>query len=161
MKILRTPFTFMGQAIAQVFFQKAAQMYVNGENIQPLLKRLILHLAAYSFPIYLLLYLQGPSLFSFVFGENWREAGEYAQILAPWLFLGFVASPLSQVPIIVGKQAQMFRFSLIGNSMIIACIFYGGYVAEDIRVGFMWLSALLSIYLIFMLLWMIRIAAPK
>ncbi len=52
----------------------------------------------------LLLFLFSPALFAWIFGENWRAAGELAQILAPLYFLNFIASPLSYVFFVAGKQ---------------------------------------------------------
>jgi O-antigen/teichoic acid export membrane protein len=52
----------------------------------------------------LALLLFSPQLFAFAFGESWRPAGELAQILAPLCFLNFIASPLSYVFFVTGKQ---------------------------------------------------------
>jgi O-antigen/teichoic acid export membrane protein len=38
-----------------------------------------------------------PTLFFFMFGPEWSEAGEYAQIIAPLALIQFVFSPLSYV----------------------------------------------------------------
>ncbi|MCP4553117.1 MAG: hypothetical protein GY834_14010 [Bacteroidetes bacterium] len=48
--------------------------------------------------------IAGPDVFAFVFGEDWRFAGEYAQWLALPMYFGFVTSPLSAVFNVVGKQ---------------------------------------------------------
>ncbi|MEJ7808154.1 MAG: lipopolysaccharide biosynthesis protein, partial [Telluria sp.] len=45
-----------------------------------------------------------PDLCAWIFGEPWREAGEFARILAPLYFMNFVASPLSYVFFVAGKQ---------------------------------------------------------
>ncbi|WP_296944873.1 lipopolysaccharide biosynthesis protein [uncultured Massilia sp.] len=52
----------------------------------------------------LVLLLFSPDLFAWVFGASWRPAGELAQILAPLCFLNFIASPLSYVFFVAGKQ---------------------------------------------------------
>ena len=45
----------------------------------------------------LLLISFGQELFAFIFGEEWREAGFYASILAPMAFLRLICAPLSGV----------------------------------------------------------------
>ncbi len=50
------------------------------------------------------LLLFSPDLFAWIFGANWRAAGELAKILAPLYFLNFIASPLSYVFFVAGKQ---------------------------------------------------------
>ena len=52
----------------------------------------------------LILLLFAPALFAFVFGPSWRAAGDIARILAPLYFLNFIASPLSYVFYVTGKQ---------------------------------------------------------
>jgi O-antigen/teichoic acid export membrane protein len=52
----------------------------------------------------LFIFLFAPDLCAWVFGKPWREAGEFARILAPLYFLNFVASPLSYVFFVAGKQ---------------------------------------------------------
>jgi O-antigen/teichoic acid export membrane protein len=52
----------------------------------------------------LILLLFSPQLFAWVFGAAWREAGELAQVLAPLCLLNFIASPLSYVFFVAGKQ---------------------------------------------------------
>jgi O-antigen/teichoic acid export membrane protein len=51
-----------------------------------------------------ILLLFSPQLFTWIFGEAWRPAGELVSILAPLCFLNFVASPLSYVFYVGGKQ---------------------------------------------------------
>jgi O-antigen/teichoic acid export membrane protein len=52
----------------------------------------------------LLILAFAPSLCAWIFGEPWRPAGDFARILAPLYFLNFVASPLSYVFFVAGKQ---------------------------------------------------------
>jgi O-antigen/teichoic acid export membrane protein len=51
----------------------------------------------------LLLIFFGPTLFTFVFGPEWREAGEYAKILAPLALIQLVYLSLSYILIIREK----------------------------------------------------------
>ena len=52
----------------------------------------------------LCIFVFAPDLCARIFGEPWREAGEFARILAPLYFFNFVASPLSYVFFVAGKQ---------------------------------------------------------
>ena len=66
-----------------------------------------------------LLFFTGEELFAFVFGENWRQAGEFSQIMAPWLMLNFVVSPITQLPIVVNKLKSFFWIGLMGSLLLI------------------------------------------
>jgi O-antigen/teichoic acid export membrane protein len=51
----------------------------------------------------LTLLLFGPQLFAFLFGETWRTAGVYAQILAPAFAIRFIVSPVSTIFAVTGN----------------------------------------------------------
>ncbi len=56
--------------------------------------------------------LAGPDLFAFAFGEPWREAGVYAQYLAPWLCIASIASPLTRIFDVTDRQRTDLGFSI-------------------------------------------------
>ena len=161
LRILQAPFGLLGASVSQVFYQKASEIYKNGGDLQVLVKKTILSLSAMALPIFLILGFFAPPLFGFVFGKEWREAGTYAQILVPWIFLNFIVSPISQVPIIVGEQKRNFMLAVIGNSLILLSVIYGGFIAHNIRAGFYVLSGSISVYYIFLILWIFKISKKK
>ena len=57
----------------------------------------------------LVLVLAGPWLFAMVFGPSWREAGELARALSPYIGAHFVAAPLAVVTMAWGAQRWAFR----------------------------------------------------
>ena len=154
-RILKTPLGLIGSSVSQVFYRKATETYNSNGDLQLLIKKTIIRLSLIALPIFVLLFFFAPDIFSLVFGKKWREAGVYAQILTPWIFLNFIVSPISQIPIIVKKQKAIFFISLIGNSLIILSILFGVYIA-DIKAGFYFLSFFLTIYLIYILVWMYK-----
>ena len=119
LRALQVPVGIIGSALGQVLYQKFSLIYNNGENLLPYVKSIIFKLLAIALPLFLVLFFIAPSLFSFVFGEEWRVAGEYTQILIPYLFMNFLISPISQIPIILGKQKEIFYISLFGNILYI------------------------------------------
>ena len=67
-------------------------------------------------------------LFTFVFGEEWTIAGEYARILIPLIFIRFIATPLTLITIIFEKQNidliwQILLLTLTLITFLIAWIF--------------------------------------
>lgn len=109
------PMRILGNSITQVFFQKASEIHSNNHNLWPDIKKLIIRLALTGLPVFILILLFAPEIFSIVFGSKWHEAGVYAQILTPYLFATFIGAPISSIPMILNKQKQFFRISLIGN----------------------------------------------
>jgi len=113
MRVLQAPFNLIGYSIGQIFLQEAAHQYHEGKNIQPLIKKSILRTAVVALPIVIILVITGPDIFAFVFGDQWRESGQFARILAPWFFLDFIRTPISQVPVIIGKQRQWLAWNVL------------------------------------------------
>lgn len=103
-KMVIIPITVISGAIGDVFFQRASHEYnINGKCDKLFLKTLLL-LMVIGLPIFLFLFLFAPGLFAFVFGEEWRIAGKFTQIMAAPFYLQFVGSPLSHMFRIARKQ---------------------------------------------------------
>ncbi|PHR37184.1 MAG: hypothetical protein COA38_00400 [Fluviicola sp.] len=119
-RMLRMPLMLAGLAISQVFFQRCAEKFNKGEDILPLVLKAVKVLVLASIVPFGLIFLFGDELFAWVFSEKWRGAGEYSQIMAPWFMLNFIASPISFLPLILGKQKQFFAMAAVGAiSMIL------------------------------------------
>ena len=95
MRTLYTPLTFLSTSVGQVNLKKIVQLIHDKQALTPYLGRITLVLILIASMPASLLFLFGPELFAFVFGTDWRIAGEFAQILAPALIIRFTASTLS------------------------------------------------------------------
>jgi O-antigen/teichoic acid export membrane protein len=126
MRILQLPVTFIGQAIGQVFVQRASRAKYEGNLAQVSLKTFEALLQIGTFPI-LCISLLAPELFSFVFGERWRMAGVFAQFLGPWVLLMFAFSPISRLYSILQKQREDLFFQIINVTGRISSISFGYY----------------------------------
>lgn len=160
-RILTVPLSFIGSAIAYVFYQKASEVYREKGDLQKLSIQTLLGTSAIGLPIFIVFMIWGPELFAFVLGAKWYVAGEYARILSPWFFVKFVSFPLTQVPVIVNRQRQMFLLSIISIVSIFASLVYGGTAANNIETGFYLISISQVVFHIFMIAWMLRIANNK
>ena len=88
-------------------------------------RRAMLALAAIAAPLVIGLWLVGPDLFAWAFGERWREAGELARALALYIGVHFVASPLAVVTMAWGAQAWALKLALIGQGAFLAALALG------------------------------------
>lgn len=158
LRILMAPLFFFVNSFTQVFYQTASERYANGENLIPLLKKTVSNLALLAFPLMVLLLLFGPSLFAFIFGEEWRESGVYARLLAPYICLDFLRYGVSQLPIILGKVKQMFYWSLLGNVILFTSLLFGIIVYNDLKTGFVMVSMAMTIYFLFLFTWIYKLA---
>ena len=155
-RLLMSPMNLIGSSLAQVFYQTAAESYNMGHDVRPLIKKNIIVSSIIITPVLLILVIAGPSVFAIIFGENWREAGVYASILAPWFCLDFVRAPISQIPMIVGKIKKMLTFTFTGSIILVTTMLVGGIFLKDIKQTFMILSAAMSLYTLAIIIWLYR-----
>jgi O-antigen/teichoic acid export membrane protein len=134
-RILLIPVMLITTTIAQVFYQKASQEYYNGTDISKSLGKIVKTLFLWSLPAVVLFIFISPWLFSFVLGENWTTAGEYARYLVVWIFVKFVTGPVGVIPMIINRQKEYFILSLLGNVFLIAAVIIPGIL--QIRTDYM------------------------
>jgi O-antigen/teichoic acid export membrane protein len=157
-RIIKTPVSMVAGSVTQVFFQDTSEKYANGLPIQSMVVKMVRNLALWSAPAFAVLMLFGPWLFALVFGEDWRQAGKYAQIMAPWMYINFVVVPISQIPVVVHQQLSNFLISLFGHILVIGAVIYGGYTGESIESTLTFISASQTIFLIVVIFWIIKIS---
>jgi len=107
-RTISTPLAVVSSSVSQVFFQKISEAYNQNKPLRPIILNTAKYLSLVSlFPLILLLSF-GPQLFSFVFGEKWFVAGEFARILGLSYTIKFVVSPLSVAFLAVGEVRRLF-----------------------------------------------------
>ena len=155
-RVLTLPMNLVGGAIGQVFFANAAEAHRVGK-LGPLVAQLHAKLAHIGLPPAILLMLLGPALFAFVFGEQWRQAGEFAQWMAPWLYLVFVSSPLSTLFAVAEAQLQGLAFQSILLVSRVAAIGVGAWVG-DLTLTMMLFAGVSAVCWLGFLFWVAHIA---
>lgn len=157
LRVLRTPLSIIGSSIAQVFYQQIAEAHNAGQGIWPHLKKILLRLTILSSPLLIGLIFLGPTAFMLVFGNQWEVAGRYSQILAPWIVLNFISSPISVVPLILMKQ-KPFMFIGIGFNILVFATFAAvAVITGNIEMVLFFVSIIASIFLIAAIVWVIKL----
>ena len=93
MSVLGVPALLLGKSVGDVFYQRITEATHNKENLTRLLLKATGMLVILGLIPFATVMVFGPWLFSFVFGEAWHVAGEYAQWLAIWLYISLAARP--------------------------------------------------------------------
>lgn len=158
-RILKVPTELISSSISDVYYQKISDVYNNKEDLYELVKTTILRLSIIFFPIFIIGGIFLPQIFKIVFGHKWENAGLYSQILIPWILLNAIASPISQVPLIIKKQKSGFYFGLLYNLSIVLSLFITGYITNgDMILSLLAMSLSASVVLIFYILWILSIS---
>ena len=151
-RMLRLPLVLAGMAIGQVFFQRCAEKINNNENIIPMIKRSVLTLTILSIAPFAVIFFFGEELFAFVFGELWRGAGTYSEIMAPWFLVNFITSPISTLPMVLRKQKEFFKLAIVGSLLILGCLTIPPLLYDASIITTLWILSLTqACYLIFVI----------
>lgn len=89
------PTVLVSQAVGQVYYRKAVAVRHSVQEAKRLFDRTVASLAAVSFLPFAVMAWAAPDIFAFVFGEEWRVAGQYAQVMMPAVWVRFVAAPVA------------------------------------------------------------------
>jgi lipopolysaccharide exporter len=144
-RVLQAPVYLIVKPITTVFFADASEKNRKGEEIYSLTKKTIRHTAFISVALPLVLLMFGPSLFALVFGEQWREAGEYASLFSIWYFFDLIRQSISQLTSVLGTQKKLLLYSLSGIFLLLATIFIGEYAQMEVKTIFILITLVQSI----------------
>lgn len=111
-RILGVPMNFIGNSVRDVFKQRASIDYKNDGNCLEIYKKVTFSLLVSSFVPFIILFICAPYLFSYIFGEEWLQAGIYARVLSISYFLSFISMPTSWVFVIGEKQKLDFLWQI-------------------------------------------------
>ena len=151
-RMLRLPLVLVGVSISQVFLQKCSENYNQGKEIKPILIKSVRTLILLSIIPFTVIFFFGQEIFIFVFSDTWSEAGEFAQIMAPWFMIKLLTSPISSLPIIINKQKEFFKIAIFGI-IIMLLNFYipTTFFQADFKTTLMIVSYTQALYLIFVI----------
>ena len=152
--VLNTPMRLVGQAIAQIFFQKISDEHNRTGNLSEVVEEVFKRLVSFGiFPI-LLLSIIGKDVFIVAFGARWGEAGCYVQILGIWIFFAFIFSPISTLYIVLEKQWYGLVFNAVLFIVRAISLICGGLMG-DVRIALIFFSGTSAIVYLFMTLWLL------
>lgn len=156
MRMLAVPSVLLGQAVSTVFFPKIAQMSRDGRDLLPSVESTARVLLIVALPVFGFVILLGPELFALVFGPEWRYAGVIAAIMAPWLALNLVSSPISSVATVHDRLRTLLVLGTVEASVRFAAL-WTGHVAGHATVGLMAYSLAGCSISLYFLAWTFRL----
>jgi O-antigen/teichoic acid export membrane protein len=151
-RVMGVPAAILGGAISQVFVSNAANAYRN-DSLAPLVRGLYTQMSQIGLPIALLIMMLGPELFGIIFGETWRQSGEFARWMALWLYLVFVSSPITSITSVMERQKQGLVFHLLLLMFRIIAL-YIGIRTDDLMITIIILAVVNTIWRLVFLLWL-------
>jgi Membrane protein involved in the export of O-antigen and teichoic acid len=126
--ILWLPVGLVAQSVGEVFYPRINEAVREGADARNLIMRSTMALSCVALFPCLMLVIAGPKLFSFVFGQEWSAAGEFARVMAILLFSAFVNRPS-----MASAPALRLQRYLLANSVVGV-----GLKALGIYLGYLW-----------------------
>lgn len=127
-RLLSTPSMFLGNAFQDVFKQKAAEEYREKGSCLEAYKKAMRSILQISVVPFFLIFIFSPTLFVWIFGQEWYKAGIYARIMSVNAWIGFVFSSTSAVFYVANGQKKLLAWRIlcgIANIVVlIGCIFF-------------------------------------
>ena len=152
-KYVKAPIVLISSSVSQLFYVEAGKAINKGESLVPIIKKTIRTSVLFAIPFTIILLLAGPIIFKLYLGEKWEIAGVYAQCLAPMLFLYFILSPISGLPILLNKQKKAFVFTLFGYSLTVIALFVGVWLKMKFVYALWLYSGAFTLFYLFNLTW--------
>ena len=117
--MINIPLSLVGMSVSQVFFAEAAKIGKhNPIELKKISTKLVSKLAIFGIIPLFFVFIFGPQVFSFVFGNEWYEAGEYAGVLSVMVYFHLLILPIGRLLEILELQ----KFGLIFNVLRLICI---------------------------------------
>lgn len=160
MRVLGLPVSLIGQAVAQVFYPKAAREVAETVSTSRLVAQVATSLFVLSFPVFSVVALHGVDLFAFAFGDRWRLAGLYAQCLAPSFMISFVSSPLSSFTLVKGKQRDNFIYGLLLTISRLGAVGLGSWFASA-KASVILFSLVNLLFYLWYIAWILRLSGSS
>lgn len=132
-RVIMLPVSIISRSVADVFRQKATELYNTTGNFRTLYLKTLGSLSLLGLIPTAILTLLGPWLFSIFFGAEWVESGYLAQILAFLFYFQFISSPLTSVFIITDKQQLELIWQILFLVASIASIYLGFVFFGDLK----------------------------
>ncbi|MEO6354089.1 MAG: oligosaccharide flippase family protein [Oxalobacteraceae bacterium] len=146
-RVMAAPISLLAASVLEVFKRQSVEDFQTLGNCQDTYIHTFKMLFMLGAGPTLLMFIFSEDLFALVFGESWRPAGAYARILAPLYFISFIASPLSYVFYVVGKQKVELAWQIALFLMTITVFLLPLTVEESLKLYAVGYSLLYVIYL--------------
>lgn len=130
--ILNLPSNVLGSAVGNVIYARFGELQRSGQPLLPLLVKTTLALLCLS-PFIISLAWFAPPTFVFLFGEEWREAGHYAQWMALWLGISIANVPAIRLAAVIGAQKTLLIANIAFLAARLSSIFGTAWMAGDAR----------------------------
>jgi len=147
LRVLAAPVALLGSSVLDVFRRTGSESWRARGHCRDEFGRTFRVLATGAALVGFLLAVTAEALFAWLFGETWRASGTMALWLLPMFGLRFVASPLSYVFYMAGKQQADLVWQCVLLAMTLATLWLPATHAAALQAYSWGYSAMYVLYL--------------
>jgi len=129
--VMLMPISLLGSAVGDVFYPKVSEAFNSKERIFNLLFKSTLALLCMGLLPFGIVLFFGPDIFSFVFGEKWLTAGEYASWLSIWLIFMLADQPAVKTLPVLSSQRFYLSYTVLTILARALALYLGSTLFED------------------------------
>ena len=150
--MISLPMNLVGTALSQVYYAEIAGYgKTQPDKIRSLSISLMIRMAVVGILPTALLMFAGPWMFSLVFGEQWHDAGVFAQFLAFITWGQFVAAPVMSCFDVFELQAVQLGVNLLRLALTVGVFTATQFLGFTPLLTIVAYSAVIGLYLLFMI----------
>ncbi len=123
---LSIPLTLISQNIRKVYYGYISSNECSASTALQLTNMSLLITVLLSVPIWLTLFFFGGEAYVLVYGEQWQTSGVIASIMATYLVLNLICSPIMDYFNVIGKLNVYFYFNIL-RLLLVSLLFFASY----------------------------------
>lgn len=147
--LLYLPVMLIGESVGQVFLQMSAERKAAGADLADIVEAAMSRMISVGVIVFSLSLLIGPDLFMVTLGDRWVEAGIYARILSPWMFILLLHSSIESLFGTLNRQDAGLAFNAGLCLTRLAVLVFGGWALSNAR----WTIGMLTAMSTLIILW--------
>ena len=123
-RILLNPSSLISNSILEVFKNRVQDDFLKKGSCRSIFIKTTLSLFMIGIIPTVIIIFFATDFFTFFFGNNWLEAGKYAEILAPLILIRFISSPISYILVFREKLFIILILQLLFLILNIFSLYY-------------------------------------
>ena len=141
-RVLTVPSNIISASIGQVYYKQASDFFINNkkEELFKTTRKAIASIFVITTLVALSVYSFLPDMFSFFFGEDWREAGVISQYLLIYLIPAFTISPFTQIYLVSNNNKYSFYIEISRFVMLFLLFVLGKTYSIELSQFFLYFS---------------------
>lgn len=145
-KIMSQPSKFISQAVGEVYYRRASEIYSQNKDLSDLSFKTFKTLFITGIVPFVITMLWGQEIFAFVFSKEWEQSGKIAALLSPWILFVFAGSPVTYIFLIKRKLRLSFILNLILLLVRATALLTGCLIFKDLEITVILFAGVSFIY---------------